>query len=323
MSFGNYDQRPSFNTSRLPPKASVDDREGFNPSNSWLKNTATPEEALVAMRAWFRARFWDPANDTPYDGGYVWIYGGPHSPSEELNDRFNGVVEQGLIDTVADEMLEEVGDEWAPIQHDGFYDEQFEIDVPSQSTPLTRLVIRLDSALGVLELNGPQREITLARQLVFSALIGAFETYLWETTTYWTENDENVFQNLISKLQALKDRSLTLASIFERHANLKAELRTYLQNIVWHRWDQVAQIFTHGMQIQTPSFRAINDALVKRHDIVHRSGQDQQGNPIVISEDETIELAFQIHLFAWELDAILEIRNNLNVESKIISAASG
>jgi hypothetical protein len=42
-------------------------------------------EAIVdAMVEWFFNNFEDPVHHTPYDGGYVWIWGGPYDARDEL-----------------------------------------------------------------------------------------------------------------------------------------------------------------------------------------------------------------------------------------------
>jgi len=55
--------------SNLPPEAigNVFDLHGpFEPNDDWLRS-AGEEYQLIAIRAWFRARYWDPAHETPYN----------------------------------------------------------------------------------------------------------------------------------------------------------------------------------------------------------------------------------------------------------------
>lgn len=40
------------------------------------------------MVAWFLDTYEDPAENTPYDGGYVYIWGGPYFPEEEISLQF-------------------------------------------------------------------------------------------------------------------------------------------------------------------------------------------------------------------------------------------
>ena len=84
------------------------------------------------MRAWFHARYCDPAEETPYngrEGGYQYIYGGPFDPADILPERFSHIVDEKVIKDVIDEMNQEVGDQWAPMQcgRDLDGDEQTEI----------------------------------------------------------------------------------------------------------------------------------------------------------------------------------------------------
>ena len=55
--------------------------------------SAVPEEEQVRLMVdWFYERFEDPANRMPYDsreGGYQWIWGGPHDANEELQNEFS------------------------------------------------------------------------------------------------------------------------------------------------------------------------------------------------------------------------------------------
>lgn len=52
----------------LPEEAVIPDAHPFEPNDEWL-SSAQPEHQLEAMKRWFQARFVDPAQETPYDGG--------------------------------------------------------------------------------------------------------------------------------------------------------------------------------------------------------------------------------------------------------------
>jgi hypothetical protein len=66
------------------------------------------KDAIVAhMRHWFLARYEDPNENTPYDGGYVYIYGGPYDAREELEGAFATLIDEDLIAEVAAALEEE------------------------------------------------------------------------------------------------------------------------------------------------------------------------------------------------------------------------
>ena len=56
---------------------------------------AVPEIQRDIMREWFINNYEDPVECLPYDseeGGYIYIWGGPYDPFEELESEFSGIV---------------------------------------------------------------------------------------------------------------------------------------------------------------------------------------------------------------------------------------
>jgi len=182
---GWNDRLEDDDVSDLPPEAwgNVFDADGpFDPDDRWLKQ-AEPEQQRVAMRAWFLARFCDPAHETPYngrEGGYLFVNGGPYDPANELQGRFADVVDDNAIRDVVDEMHVEVGDRWAPVRRGrpDDYDDRFDLERVASGEPLRRLRRRLAECQCVLQLQGDGDAIALAERLVFGAVISALEAFL-------------------------------------------------------------------------------------------------------------------------------------------------
>lgn len=83
------------------------------------------KEMLVA---WFRSRFEDPAQETPYngrEGGYQYVWGGPHEARDELEKNFSGIVNEKVIDDAVEEIESDGIHEWAPIRYGPPDDEDF------------------------------------------------------------------------------------------------------------------------------------------------------------------------------------------------------
>src|SRR5438067_5588906 len=73
------------------------------------------DEQSEFMKQWFRERYEDPAERTPFDsaeGGYIWIFGGPYDAQEELEAQFSGVVPDEVIAELA-EQLSDIMPWWA------------------------------------------------------------------------------------------------------------------------------------------------------------------------------------------------------------------
>ncbi len=294
--------------SNLPPEAmgNTFDVEGsFDPNDHWLR-TAEEEHQLIAMRAWFHARYCDPAHETPYngrEGGYLFVDGGPYNPSEELQERFGGIVDDNLIEQVVDEMLNEVGDQWAPVRRDppDDFDARFDLELVDADEPLRRVRKRLAECRQVLDLQGGAEAVALARRLVFGAVIGVLESFLWELSQHWIESSEEALRGCVTKLPAIRDEQIKLGDVFERHDSIRAHVKGHLQNTVWHRWEKVGAIYKIGLGITLPSVKVFDDALIKRHDIVHRSGRTKDGEEVDVTNTEIETLSRAVEQFAEEV----------------------
>ena len=302
----------------LPPEAfSTWDVDGpFEPQDHWLE-TAKRDDQIIAIREWFLARYCDPVHDTPYngqDGGFQFIHGGPFDPADVLPDRFARVVEDDVIKEVIDELHQQVGDEWAPVQFRAprEYDEDYGVIVESSSQPLTRLRERLEQSKLLLTLQGDPSAQFLARNLAFSSIITSLESFLWETVVYWVDHDDSTVINIVKNIPVFRDQPLKLGEIFEKSENLKNEVKAYLQNLVWHQWNKVAPLFRLGLGIKDPGFGQFEDALKKRHDIVHRSGFTKAGERVIVNVAEIEALCEQITRFATDINEELANRQNGN-----------
>lgn len=301
--------------SSLPDEAwesAVDTGRPFNPNDSWLR-TARRAEQLVAMRGWFHARYCDPAHETPYigrEGGYFFVNGGPFNPSTELHQRFGGVIDDVLIEQVVEEMFTEVGHQWAPAWYcpPDDYDERFDLERVDADEPLRRVRKRLAECAQVLELEGGTGGVVLARSLVFGAIIGVLESFLWEIAQHWIESSEDALRSCVTRLPAIRDQQIKLGDIFVRHESIRDLVKGHLQNTVWHRWDKVSAIYDKGLGIALPSMKIFGAALVKRHDIVHRSGRTKAGEYVNISVSEIEVLSQHVERFAAEVSELAKQR---------------
>ncbi|MFM0060634.1 hypothetical protein PQR64_33925 [Paraburkholderia phytofirmans] len=303
--------------SNLPPEAhgNIFDVDGpFDPDDDWLEN-ASADEKRIAMREWFLARYCDAAEETPYngrEGGYLFINGGPYDPADEIPGRFGSIVSDETIDEVVAELHAEGGDEWAPIREsDAYYDDyddRFTLDVESPHEPLSRLQDRIRKSQRVLTLSGDPEAKKLAEMLVFSNALAVLESFLWETAEFWFKHDDVALRDVITKLQVFSEEPIKLGEVFTRHERLREHVLGYLQNLVWHRWESVMPIFRLGLGIRLPSVKLFEAALVKRHDIVHRSGHSKSGEPITVTLMEISELFSEIEQFAIEVDRLLADR---------------
>jgi hypothetical protein len=71
-------------------------------------------EKLKLMEAWFRERYENPVNETPWiEGEYVFMWGGPYDANDEIQGAFGDFVPYHLMDELITELNQE-SDKWAP-----------------------------------------------------------------------------------------------------------------------------------------------------------------------------------------------------------------
>jgi hypothetical protein len=285
----------------------------FSPNDDELR-VASRDEQIELMREWFLSRYCDPANETPYEsaeGGYIWIWGGPYYSGEELQERFGGIVDDDVIDALVEDLDRDGGYQWAPVRldDDRDYEDQFalEIDPTRPDAPLHNLKDRLAQALSVLSLQGESQAMEQLPKMVYGAAISALEAYLWETVAFWAKRDRDVLKAIVTGIPALRDQQMKLGDVFDAYDEIETRVMIHLQNTVWHRFDTVAMLLRHGLGIKPPSFKVFAKALQRRHDIVHRSGHDTDGNPVAVTAEDARELAEAVRDFGHELyQAMLE-----------------
>lgn len=296
----------------LPDEAGANTRSGFEPKNEWLLS-APPNLRHEAMRQWFLSRYWDPANDTPYngrEGGYLYIHGGPYEAEDELYERFGDLFDDEIVRAVIDDVESGGIFEWAPIHTEPDYDDYFALKFESESLPYEQFVQRL-SEIDALNATALDPEHTrLLRQLLYSHLIAALETYLSDTMSYWIKADEAVFRRFIFHCSEFKQEKLFLSDIFNRLESLHDQVEKYIQKTVWHRLDRVIPLFASALDIERPEIEQLMGHIVIRHDIVHRGGRTKDGNHVEITADKLAELREYVASFVAKIEDEITLKDD-------------
>lgn len=297
----DYVDRPE-----LPPEAGDMESSNFDPDDEWLKG-ASEELQIEAMRQWFYARFEDPANCTPYDsgeGGYLFIHGGPHDPNDEIQDRFSKVVDYEVMERLIHELWQEVGDEWAPIDHgDWDYEDVYSMLPSNRTDPKSMLDERLDQIEATL--GTASSGTNFINQLLHSAAITALEAYLWDTTAYWVTGNKDALRLFVEGNKDFSAEKLNVTEVFKFMEGVEAKVIDYLQHFIWHRLDKVKPLLESTLRIKFPRFDGFMAQINIRHDIVHRGGRDKEGYPVNISPDEVRTLSAMVRKFAEEMEVEL------------------
>lgn len=318
LMFEQYDDE----LANLPEEAFEPFAVGCEIDKHWLE-TASAEDQQAAMYGWFKRNYYYP-NELLERGtlpAQVYANGGPCMPEEVLRTEFGKWPDQKILAEVIAEIEQEAADGWVPTPYrpDDDYDEDFGVEVEDAKQPFTALSSRLDQIRELLTLTGSGAGTLLAQRLAYSAVITALESYLWETMTYAVDNDPKVVKNIITKFDHFSKQNLPLGAIYVKMDALESMVKGYLQNTVWHRWDDVKILFERALGITPPPFTPFDEPTVKRHDIIHRSGQTKDGAPITVTAEDAEELMIEVTGFAIDLEAEL-VEHYVKVHDALIEA---
>lgn len=288
--------------SNLPMEAFAGAVECFDICNSWL-SAAEEWAQATAIKFWFEERYFDPSDESRLSPHEAYREGGPFQPGPLVRSRFSGYASTKALEGVIDELLFLGGDRWAKrlIRAPSTYDEDFAIFVEAYNVPLQNTLQRVGEIRELLILPS-----NLVRNLAFGASITALESFLWETMVFWVENDESVVRNIIIAHPAFKDQPIKLGTIFDKRETLTKDILGFMQGVVWHNWDNVATLYKYGLGLKKLNLDHFTPAVLKRHDIVHRSGLTKAGEQVVVTSVEILALCEQITIFAETVSSQLE-----------------
>lgn len=295
----------------LPQEAGDLESHRFDPNDDWLKG-ASREQQIAAMRRWFLARYEDPQNETPYnseEGGYLFVWGGPYDPNDVIQERFSDIVEYEVMEELIKNLWSEVGDEWAPIDHEGVdYDEELAFETPDREQPHQALQDRMAEIDAVLAIQTNIAATQLLFQMAHSSLISALEAYLADTLTFWVSHSKDVLRSFVSRNKDFKERTLSLNDVFDRFEQIDAEVKHYLQEQIWHRLDKIKPLMQVSLGIAIPDIGDLMKEVIVRHDIVHRAGRTRDGEAVTLSADNVRHLREAIRIFAQLIEEELDKR---------------
>ncbi|MBI3774693.1 MAG: hypothetical protein HY273_03920 [Gammaproteobacteria bacterium] len=302
----DYDDEPE-----LPPEAGHPDVLPFDPNDDWIK-TADPELQKAAMRHWFCSRYENPEMGTPYDseiGAYIFVKGGPYDPNDKIQERFSDYVSYAVMEELIDDLVGEVGDEWAPIVSEyDHYDEAFEFEVSSRDDPYRFVVQRLEEIDALLNVKVDAKVLELLWRMAFASVIAALEAYLADTVSFWLDVDKKALRDFVRSNRDFQKQTVVVSEIYECMDGLHNRVEKYLVGQVWHRLDKIKPMMSSGLGISVPPIVKLMKAVVLRHDIVHRAGKTKDGQPIRLNEAQVRELHTEVHEFIKVIESELNKR---------------
>lgn len=272
--------------------------------------TADREVQKEIMEEWFRSKYEDPAEALPYEGGYIYIWGGPYYPNEELDAEFAGIVPDDLISELAEE-LESENYEWSRIPTREDYDEAL-FNIVEGTEFLSNFQNSIKNIRDLLEQKLSTKMKQNLYKLLYANVITAMETYLSDALINTIMSDPSYRRKFVEANEDFKKEKFNLAEIYSKMDTLDQQIKKYLIELIYHNLAKVEVLYKISLNLQFPEDLAdIHRAVTIRHHIIHRNGKTQDGKPIKITKEKIENIIEKVSTFVNHIDEqVSELRKN-------------
>ena len=264
---------------------------------------ALPEDEQKRIaKHWFRQHYEDPVENTPYEsaeGGYIYIWGGPHRAEDVLYSEFSGALPNECIEEIANE-LETDHDviEWASIPGP----EDFDTSVfASEFFPRFEESISRIRRLASYELKDADQNPFIA--LLYANVITSLEAYLSDVFISLVVRHPSLLRKFVESDPLFKSQRTATSELFNLMDSIEARVRSQLYVLPFHRLEKVQKMYDQALGIKFPSgLKEILNAVQVRHDIIHRNGARKDGTQVILSTSALDNLLAKVEAFVESLD---------------------
>ena len=163
----------------------------------------------------------------------------------------------------------------------------------------------------------------LLNRMVFSHQITALEAYLSDTLLNEVLRDNDALSRLIQNDSDLRQMKFTLAEIAIEPDLIRTEVRKHLRSILYHNLAKVDALY--GIALNARILPLIEDrkrdlfeAVLLRHDCVHRNGFDKDGKQLTVFTKQFIQdQASLIKDFVEKVERALRARSTDQQANKV------
>lgn len=145
--------------------------------------------------------------------------------------------------------------------------------------------IKHSNLLNTIYSNEPGADQNL-KIMLYGHVVAATEGYLFFTFIDSVMSSETLLQSLIESDPEFEKRKFALKDFFRTQRSIKTYVKEYLQGLIFHRLSKVKVMYKNVLGCEFGDIEFLYEAVVKRHDCVHRAGYDKDGHMVDISKED-------------------------------------
>lgn len=136
-------------------------------------------------------------------------------------------------------------------------------------------------------------------RLLYSAIITSLETYLNEVFCLVVFHSNITLEKFVNEYEPYKKEKINLNEIFERTNKIKEKVEEDLNNFIYHNIPKLIRIF-NIFNFELQKFSQLDTIIMNinmRHNLVHRSGLNNENNFEEVSKEDIRRVISNINLF--------------------------
>ncbi|MFL1452872.1 hypothetical protein ACJO5Y_00325 [Marinobacter sp. GN3S48] len=160
----------------------------------------------------------------------------------------------------------------------------------------------IQGIVALVEMPVPPHADRTLKNMLYVQTVTAVEAYLSSAFIHAVLNSEELIQKLVESDPELAKQKFSLKEIFSQWEELRITVGRYLKALIFYDLRKVKPMFRDVLGIEFPDIPWLFQAVLIRHDCVHRNGLDKEGNRHEITQSKIMDLARESAAFVREVD---------------------
>jgi hypothetical protein len=138
--------------------------------------------------------------------------------------------------------------------------------------------------------------------MLHAHIVAAVEAYLSTTFIECALASDELLRKLVETDPEFAKRKFTIQEIFSKQDTLKEDVRIYLKNLIFHDIAKTKNMYSSVLNTDFGEVKWLFEAVVLRHDCVHRAGYNKEGEVVSVSEGSILTLLQQCSVLVTQVE---------------------
>lgn len=195
-----------------------------------------------------------------------------------------------------------------PWEFDDEFDYDFEFEAITENNDYSKnFYDEIQNLELLLTLDVPTLELkSILYRQIFISIIGTLETYLSSAFINRTFGSEENLKRFIYSHPEFKNQKFEIREIFDKYDEIENIAQKVMLDTIYHNLPIVRNMYRDTFNINFPNFSEIYQAVLVRHDLVHRNGFTKEGDQVIIDKEDINQLISNVKSFVRKLVTELE-----------------